>query len=136
MLLLIDLTKAYDRVDRDKLFKILSGRCENDTDFHLFTLIKTLHANQVIVSGRTRTETHMGVAQGSVLSPELFNVYLHEALMSSELLRSLIHESNLLAFADELLCDLWGKARTEATINEFRSLEADWNIRINIKNVK
>ena len=40
---LIDLQKAYDTVNREKLWKILSGRCQNETDRTLAMLIVKMH---------------------------------------------------------------------------------------------
>lgn len=69
--------------------------------------------------GQERVKTELGVAQGSVLSPELFNFYLHETRTSREHLRQLIKEGNLQAFADDLLCDLWAVERTKHTVRKF-----------------
>ena len=45
----------------------------------------------------------MGLPQGSILSPVLFNVYLEEALKSSRKLEDLRRRGDLLAFADDML---------------------------------
>jgi len=45
----------------------------------------------------------MGLPQGSVLSPVLFNVYLEEALKSSQKLEDVRKRGDLLAFADDML---------------------------------
>ena len=45
----------------------------------------------------------MGLPQGSVLSPVLFNVYLEEALKSSRKLEEMRRIGDLLAFADDML---------------------------------
>ena len=45
----------------------------------------------------------MGLPQGSILSPVLFNVYLEEALKSSDKLESVRKRGDLLAFADDML---------------------------------
>jgi retron-type reverse transcriptase len=45
----------------------------------------------------------MGLPQGSILSPVLFNVYLEEALKSSRKLEEMRKRGDLLAFADDML---------------------------------
>jgi hypothetical protein len=50
-ILLIDLQKAYDTVDRDKLFTILYNRCKNDTDRALVNLMKEIHSESSVKVG-------------------------------------------------------------------------------------
>ena len=45
----------------------------------------------------------MGLPQGSILSPVLFNVYLEEALKTSQKLEEVRRRGDLLAFADDML---------------------------------
>ena len=40
---LIDLQKAYDTVNREKLWRILNGRCRNETDQSLAMLIVKMY---------------------------------------------------------------------------------------------
>ena len=44
-----------------------------------------------------------GIAQGSILAPSLFNIYLEEALKSEKILNRLIEHGKLLAYADDLM---------------------------------
>ena len=81
--LLVDLQKAYDSVDRELLFKILRSRAKNDTEEHLLSLIEELHRTSLIEVGTSTLVAEMGLPQGSVLSPLLFNIYLEEALKTS-----------------------------------------------------
>ena len=50
--LLIDLQKAYNTVDRRKLFEILLGRCRTDTDRAFVALIKEIHLESEIRVGK------------------------------------------------------------------------------------
>ena len=45
----------------------------------------------------------MGLPQGSILSPVLFNEYLEEALKTSQKLEEVRRRGDLLAFADDML---------------------------------
>ena len=45
----------------------------------------------------------MGLPQGLVLSPVLFNVYLEKAIKSSNKLEEVRSRGDLLAFADDML---------------------------------
>ena len=64
----------------------------------------------------------MGLPQGSVLSPVIFNVYLEEAIRSSNKLEEVRRRGDLLAFADDMLVMTNSKLELEQIINEFASL--------------
>jgi retron-type reverse transcriptase len=81
--LLVDLQKAYDSVDRELLFRILRDRAKNEMEGHLLSLIEELHRTSLIEVGTSTLVAEMGLPQGSVLSPLLFNIYLEEALKTS-----------------------------------------------------
>ena len=66
-------------------------------------MIMNLHSNSVIQVGNYSMNTEMGLPQGSVLLPVLFNVYLEEALKSSGKLEDIRRRGDLLAFADDML---------------------------------
>ncbi len=90
-------------MDRELLFKIMRGRCRNKSETEIVGLIEKLHRNSIIEVGTSSLNTKIGLPQGSVLSSFLFNVYLKEALNSSEVLKAMCRRGNLLAFADDML---------------------------------
>ena len=75
----VDLEKAYDRVPRDKLWKVLQGY---DVDGQLLRAIKSFYCRPEVcvrVKGKQSKPFHVGVGlrQGCVLSPLLFIVYMN-----------------------------------------------------------
>ena len=101
--LLVDLQKAYDSVDRLILWRLLKQRCKSQQEKVLIHLIMKLHNDSTIQVGNHSINAEMGLPQGSVLSPVLFNVYLEEALKSSQKLEDVRKRGDLLAFADDML---------------------------------
>ena len=73
----------------------------------------------------------MGLPQGSVLSPVLFNVYLEEAIKSSKKLDEVRSRGDLLAFADNMLVMSNSQVEIEQIINELTSLQVKWNLKLN-----
>ena len=82
--LLVDVQKAYDSVDREILFEILKKRARSNKEEFLISLIEELHRTSIIEVGTSTVVAEMGLPQGSVLSPLLFNIYLEEALRTSQ----------------------------------------------------
>jgi hypothetical protein len=64
----------------------------------------------------------MGLPQGSILSPVLFNVYLEEALKSSKKLEEVRSRGDLLAFADDMLVMSNNQHEVEQIIGELTAL--------------
>ena len=72
----------------------------------------------------------MGLPQGSILSPVLFNVYLEEALKSSRKLEDMRRREDLLAFADDMLVMSNSLLEIEQVVEELAKLNFDWNLRL------
>ena len=75
----------------------------------------------------------MGLPQGSILSPVLFNVYLEEALKSSRKLEDMRRRGDLLAFADDMLVTSNSQSEIEMVVEELATLNTNWNLRLNKK---
>ena len=56
-----------------------------------------------VIIGSDSFSADLGVVQGGVLSPMLFNLYLEEALGGTVKLREMVSRGDLLAFADVML---------------------------------
>ena len=66
-----------------------------------------------------------------MLSPVLFNVYLEEAIKSSQKLEEVRSRGDLLAFADDMLVMLNQRGELELIIDELTKLQHQWNMRLN-----
>ena len=83
----IDYTKAFDCVDHNKLWKILT---EMEIPDHLICLLRNLYMGQEAIV-RTRHEMTdwfkigEGVSQGYILSPCLFNLYAEYMMQNARL---------------------------------------------------
>ena len=85
------------------MWKLLEKRCKDDSEKEVVKLLMKLHRESTIQVGGHEINAEMGLPQGLVLSPVLFNVYLEEAIMSSKKLDEVRSRGDLLAFADDML---------------------------------
>ena len=84
-----------------------------------------------MVIGKHSFSANLGVVQGGVLSPLFFNMYLEEALRSTQKLREMVNRCDLLAFADDMLIMTNSKAEMTQAIQELDNLSGAWNLRLN-----
>ena len=97
-----DVTSFFDSLDRTKLKEMLQARV---ADGSLLRLIgKCLHVG--VLDGEEYSEPDQGTTQGSVLSPLLGNVYLHDVLdvwFEREVKPRLRGEATLIRYADDFV---------------------------------
>jgi hypothetical protein len=75
----------------------------------------------------------MGLPQGSVLSPLLFNIYLEEALRTSQKLEQVRKRGDFLAVTEDMLMMSNSKAEVEEIVSELATLELSHNLHLNKK---
>jgi len=80
-LLFIDYEKAYDNVNRDKLWEVM----DNKISKYLLNTMKCIYRNtniRIKFNGGVSGPTHInkGVRQGCGLSPVLFNIYINNII--------------------------------------------------------
>lgn len=98
-----DIKGFFNNVDFGKLQELLGRRIQDDRMLRLIT--KFLHAGVMIQD--ERHDTFEGVAQGSVLSPLLANVYLHYVLdqwYEQQVKACLCGEAQIVRYADDFIC--------------------------------
>ena len=81
---MLDMSKAFDTVERGKLFEILKKILDED-ELHLMKVLLQDVQLQVRIGNQTgkAIKTNIGVPQGDCLSPVLFTLYLANALAAN-----------------------------------------------------
>jgi len=102
--LFIDFANAYNTVPHTLLFqKLRQKKCLDDQEIDY---LEALYTNYRIRIGKRIIKFNKGVAQGSILSPALFNIFIEDLAdkLSQELKMSI---EDILMYADDilLLCD-------------------------------
>ena len=120
----VDLEKAYDRVPRDKLWKVL---LEYGVDGQLLCAINSFYCRPEVcvwVNGKQSKSFHVGIRlrQGCVLSPLLFIVYMSwidECSLSDKCAAIGNCKISHLLFADDLVLLSSTKSGLQRALNSF-----------------
>src|SRR5262249_8382755 len=97
-----DVESFFDSVDRTMLKEMLQQRIADESLMRLIG--KCLHAG--VLDGEAFSEPESGVAQGSILSPLLGNVYLHHVLdlwFERDVLPRLRGKAHLIRYCDDFV---------------------------------
>ena len=130
-MLFLDLEKAFDRVDRGRLIHILMQKAKTMQEKHIVSLLaEVLKPNKIHLGEHAITDVRHGVPQGGVLSPALFNVYLHEALTNHPVLEDLIKGNRLLAYADDLAIIINYEDEVQNILEALDTLRP-WGLKVN-----
>lgn len=97
-----DIKSFFDSVDRTRLLEMLQKRVADGSMLRLVG--KCLHVG--VLDGEDYAEPEVGTAQGSILSPLLGNIYLHNVLdvwFESEVKPRLAGKATLVRYADDFV---------------------------------
>ena len=121
--LFLGFKSAYNTVRHKKLFEKLSSILNDDE----ITFLKALYSRITLTLGKEKLVPNVGVAQGSIISPALFNIYTEELLIQLEALN--INMEDIFAYADDLLVLCYSLSELHQVIN----LIKDWSSLNNLK---
>jgi group II intron reverse transcriptase/maturase len=80
-----DISKYFDTINRQILFKLMNSRIQDQA---LFDLLHKFFNSGTIGIQNSRSISRQGIPQGCILSPLLANIYLHELDKEINLLKS------------------------------------------------
>ena len=132
-LALFDMSKAFDNVERETLFKYLEEFLEPD-ELHILSLLINTPKIRVKVNGKlgNKFESLLGILQGDCLSAILFIIYLAKTLKNE---RNIINPQNLLTltpkYADDITYLTISEETHEKTLQELPKLLKQDNLEIN-----
>ena len=136
---LIDLSKAFDRINKEILFRLLDGsglnprivniiRCMYDESY-VNTLFNHVKGNSWRVGN--------GVRQGVILSPLLFGFYINsviEEISSMPLGCSIMgYKCNILCYADDIICLAPSAVSLQLMIDKLSYLLSELCLTINVQ---
>lgn len=136
----IDYEKAFDKVNRYKLWEILKSR---GIPSHLIRAIQSLYLNntiQIKTFQNDVVEINQGVRQGCPLSPTLFNLYLDEVMKIwlNDLNNFKINEINLtsILFADDQIVISDNENTLQKNIFKLNEIASSFNMKISVNKTK
>ena len=140
----IDYAKAFDCVDRNKLWKILK---EMGIPDHLTCLLRNLYEGQeaTVRTGHGTTDwiqIGKGVCQGCILSPCLFNLYAEYIMQSGGLdepqtaIKTVGRNINNLSYADDITLMTGSKEELKSLLMKVKEESEKAGLKLNIQKTK
>jgi hypothetical protein len=140
----IDYNKAFDSVDRNKLWNRMQQR---GYPIHLIQAIQSLYneTKVIIQSGDQITEgieTNQGVKQGCSLSPNLFNIYIDDMIRrwKADIKTGIKLNDriclNTMLFADDQVILQKSESDLQMSVYKFHKLCSEYNMKISLTKTK
>jgi len=122
----IDFANAYNMIRHKTLFERLKGILEDEEILYL----QSLYSRLSIHAGKHSMKPNIGVAQGSILYPALFNIYI-EPLLSKLSDEVKIPERDILAYADDLLILTSSRSKIRDVVRAIERFSDDNGLKLN-----
>jgi len=127
-ILFIDLKSAYNNVNLDMLFDILTDK--NILDQEEVAFLRTLYSKTTLMVGNKKVEINKGVMQGSTISPALFDIFVEPLL---KLLNEEIDIEDIFAYADDIAVCVYSPEELSRAIQIINDWSLKAGIPINLK---
>lgn len=140
----IDFEKAFDNVNRTKLWDIME---KQGYPAHIVNVMKTMYEGSKIIinTGRKKTEEipiNKGVRQGCPISPTLFNIYINDIIQKWKLIIKkgiCITENdylNILLYADDAVILQEGEDDLQRSVHHLNKICKGYDIKISKEKTK
>jgi hypothetical protein len=124
--LFIDFSNAYNTVLHSKLFERLRGILSEEE----IELIKAIYSRQKLVIGKESFTPNIGVSQGSIISPFLFDIYIEDLYKELEA-KCYTGWKDLMGYADDLLVLCSSRKQLEDAIKCIEEWGKENNLALN-----
>ena len=125
LLVFIDIKKAYDSVNREKLLKILD---EADISENLINTMRDFYNKTKLIYKGITIHTNKGLFQGSWLSPILFNFYINKLLIDIN-----TEKWKAIVFADDIVMMIKSKKYLNESLIKLKLCREGIELEINEK---
>jgi len=125
--LFVDFSSAYNTILHSKLFERLQDVLSKDE----LEYLKSIYSRTRITLGKTSFCPNIGVAQGSTISPALFNIYCDD--LYKKLSDSGISIDSIFGYADDLCVLCTSPSELRNVIRLIKSWSEENNLKLNTK---
>ena len=138
----IDFSKAFDVVDREKLFyKLLQVGIEGKMYNTIKSLYKNTEAQVLLNNVKTAPfKTMAGVRQGDCMSPTLFSIFINDLAQRIKNLNQGINigttNLSILLYADDIAIIADNENDMQHMLNEVNDWCKEWSMNVNISKTK
>ena len=125
--LLIDIKKAYDSVNLEKLIQIVNELFKNEADNIIINSFIKIYQKLTLIINNTEINPNRGLPQGSALSPLLFSLYINNILNK-------LNEKNeihLQAYADDIIIQGKDLQKIQEYYNKAKEMVKELDLEIN-----